>query len=171
MLDVLSDLELDSCRLNSDEFRESADILLELRERWRDEPRCLTFSDFYQTNVALPKAESGHAVLFDWELAGWSMPQFDAMNAGFDNGDRLEYYLDCMRSLGVDIDADRFQAGLRYARLSESFYTLWLLHLKLKADPADQLPSWMHSAGRGHFAGGLVRLAREARTEVLGDGY
>ena len=75
---------------------------------------------------------------------------------------RLERYLDGLGSLGTEIDRTRFKAGLQYAKLSASFYILWLLHLKLKADPGGSLPSWMHHLAREYLAGGLLHQARDA---------
>lgn len=162
MLETFASFEIESHRMNPDEFRESTDILFHLREKWRSEPRCLAFNDFYQTNVALPQEEPGYAVLFDWELAGCSLPQFDALNAGFAEGDELIYYIERMKALGMEIDSDKFKSGLHYARLCGSFYTLWLLHLKLKADPSGRLPSWMRSGAIDSLSGGLIKQARNA---------
>ena len=163
MLDALSGFEVDSQRLRPEEFWEASAILLELREKWRDERRCMVFSDFYPANLALPKPGSEYAVLFDWELAAFGLPQFDILNAGFTDDEKLDRYFLCMRALGAGIDPDKLKAGLGYARLCASFYTLWLLHLKLKADPQGPLPSWMRSGAADLFSGGLIRLARDAR--------
>ena len=142
---------------------EASDILFDLRRQWPDEPRCLVFSDFYHDNLALPKSGSEYAVLFDWELAAYGLPQFDMLNAGFADNDRLAYYLTRMREMGMELDRDRLEAGLGYARLCGSFFMLWLLHLKLKADRDGRLPAWMRAGAAGLFAGGLIEQARQAR--------
>lgn len=141
------------------DFREAAAVLFSVRAIWQYAPRCLTFNDFYQTNVAFPKSGTGYAVLFDWELAGLGLPQFDALNAGFTN--ELSSYFECLCSNGVEVDIDKYNSGLGYAELCAVFSALRLLYLKLKSDPNGRIPLWMQSIARNSFSGGLIAKARE----------
>jgi len=161
MLGTLGAFEIDGARLKPDEFDYALSILLECRTRWADEPRCLVYGDFHHTNVALPRNEGGHAVLFDWELARAGLPQFDALNAGFADEAGLARYAETMQANGVKIDLARFRAGLKYAELSAVFYTLWLLHTKLKKDSHGRLPNWMRRLAKELFEGGLAARARD----------
>lgn len=162
VLNTLSGFEIDSVCLRPNEFDYALAILLKCRTQWADEPRCLVFSDFHQTNVALPADSAGQAILFDWELARIGLPQFDALNAGFADDAGLIRYAERVSQYGGHVDLTRFRAGLRYAELSGVFYTLWLLHLKLNSDPGRRLPKWMGHLAMDLFSGGLVARARAA---------
>lgn len=151
-----------SFEFSADDFSRAVGILLLLRERWQEEPRCLVFNDFYPGNVALPKSWNGYAVLFDWELAGVGLPQFDLINVGFDRERTISCYVEQMRTCGVDIETEKFRELFAYAELSMSFHALWLLHLKLQADPEGRLPGWMQNIASSLFDGRLLSMALQA---------
>ncbi|MCX6344937.1 MAG: hypothetical protein NT018_07665 [Armatimonadetes bacterium] len=159
MLETLGGFDIDGYRLNSAEFYQSVSVLLSYRQELAAEPRCLIYSDFHQTNVALPRNGVGQAILFDWELARVGLPQFDALNAGFADEAGLAMYFEMMQTNGVKINPARFKVGLKYAELSGVFYTLWLLYLKLQKDPGGRLPKWMSSLAMELFNGGLSARA------------
>lgn len=145
-----------------DEFRQAVGILLKIRDHWRDAPRCLVFNDFYPGNVALPKSGNGYAVLFDWELAGVGLPHFDLINLGFHRERSTAIYTEQMQRRGLKLDMEKFREQFAYADLSMHFYTLWLLHLKLQADPEGRLPGWMQNIASSLFGGRLILMARQA---------
>jgi thiamine kinase-like enzyme len=132
-----------------------------------DEPRCLVYNDFCPRNVALPRSETGQAVIFDWEFSGIGLPQYDLQNfwtgRQFEHDWVLSTYIDCLQERGRRVDVDRFKSILTFSELSRVLYALWMLHLKLETDPSGTLPSWMVSLGEDLAAGGLARLAEEAR--------
>jgi len=162
MLETVGGFEIDGIHLKPDDFDYALSILLECRIRWTGESRCLLYTDFHQTNVALPRDGTGYAVLFDWELARFGLPQFDALNAGFSDDTGLAKYAERMAAHGGKVDMQKFKAGLKYAGLSAVFYTLWLLHKKLQKDPDGRLPNWMRGLVKELFEGGLVARARRA---------
>lgn len=163
---TLNDYDANGYRLSHNEYLEAVNALLTCRNHWRDEPRTLVFNDFDAENVALPRTSDGSAVLFDWELAGTALPQFDLINTGHGNVPNLDpaasHYVDCLRRNGVEIDQEKFIGGMKYAALSMNFYALWLLHLKLSADPQGKLPKWMIMTAETLFNGGLIRSAVDA---------
>ena len=161
MWEVLREAQIGGHRLSRQDFLNSCSVLFEGRERWKGESRVLVYNDFHPSNVALPKLEQEYAVLFDWELAGIGFPQFDLQNfwtdRDVDRGRILSVYLD--HSKGIDFD--RFMSVMPYAELCRQFYTLWLLYLKLEADPGGKLPSWLRLHSERLFSGELARLAGE----------
>jgi len=115
----------------------------------------------------LPLKEGLPALLFDWELAGVGLPQSDLINIcygrdEFDLEKTMPLYLDKMAARGVYFDRSRFLASMSYARLQGSFYVLWLLHLKLMADPEGDLPCWMRTISEGLLKGDILNQAEEA---------
>lgn len=166
MCAVLRGAQFGSHRLLQQDFRKACSILFEGRQRWKQEPRVLVFNDFHPSNVALPEPGGEYAILFDWELAGIGFPQFDLQNfwTGRDvDRDRLvAVYIDRSQRLGTDINIDRFMSVMPYAELCRQFYTLWMLYLKLVAEPGGKLTKWMRFHSQQLFSGGLIRLAQEA---------
>lgn len=167
MLHTLDEFSIESRSLNPSEFERAFAVLLACRTKWEGKPRCLVFNDFDLGNVALPQRDGEFAVLFDWELAGLSLPQFDLVNIGHGNhspmDEAVRYYLKLLAEYGVRVEVDEFRAGLAYAALSMNFYVLWLLHLKLRADPDGRAQTWMRNIAAGLFSGGLLDSARQAR--------
>ena len=159
MWQVLGEARFGGRRLSRQDFSNACSVLFEGRERWKGEPRVLVYNDFHPSNVALPKLEEDYAVLFDWELAGIGFPHFDLQNFWTDRDvDReriLSVYLD--HSQGVDVD--RFMSVMPYAELCRQFYTLWLLYLKLEADPGGKLPTWLRLHSERLFGGELAGSA------------
>ena len=159
MWQVLGEAQIGGHRLSQQDFSDACSVLFEGRERWKGESRVLVYNDFHPSNVALPKLGQEFAILFDWELAGIGFPHFDLQNFWTDlDVDReriLRVYLDHSR----EVDIDRFMSVMPYAELCRQFYTLWLLYLKLEADPGGKLPMWLRLHSERLFGGELARLA------------
>ncbi len=159
MWQVLGEAQIGGHRLSQQDFSDACSVLFEGRERWKGESRVLVYNDFHPSNVALPKLGQEFAILFDWELAGIGFPHFDLQNFWTDRDvDReriLRVYLDHSR----EVDIDRFMSVMPYAELCRQFYTLWLLYLKLEADPGGKLPMWLRLHSERLFGGELARLA------------
>lgn len=158
-------------QLSTLRFKESVSILLDCRKLWHNAPRSLVYNDFYPTNIALPKTIEGHAILFDWELAGIGLPQFDLINLCYDRSEFnlnrvMKQYIGRVKEKGLQINIDEFKAGMEYSNLCSNFYALWLLHLKLQADPTGKLPKWMSSQAEKLFSGELIRSAQKAVSHI-----
>ena len=161
MWQVLGEAQIGGHRLSQQDFLNACSVLFEGRERWKGESRVLVYNDFHPSNVALPKLEQECAVLFDWELAGIGFPHFDLQNFWTDRDVDRERILSVYLDHSQGIDFDRFVSVMPYAELCRKFYTLWLLYLKLEADPGGNLPMWLRLHSERLFGGELARLAGE----------
>ncbi len=158
---VLGEAQIGGHRLSRQDFLNACSVLFEGRERWKEEPRVLVYNDFHPSNVALPKFEQECAVLFDWELAGIGFPQFDLQNFWTDRDVDRERILSVYLDHSQELDIDRFMSVMPYVELCRQFYTLWLLYLKLDADPGGNLPTWLRFHSERLFGDELARLAGE----------
>ncbi len=159
MWEVLRGAQFGGHRLSRQDFSSACTVLFEGRERWKGASRVLVYNDFHPSNVALPKLGQEFAILFDWELAGTGFPHFDLQNFWTDRDvDRertLRVYLDHAREVNVDL----FMSVMPYAELCRQFYTLWLLYLKLEADPGGKFPTWLRLHSERLFGGELAGSA------------
>ena len=162
MWKVLREAQFGVHRLSQQDFSNACSVLFEGRERWKQESRVLVYNDFHPSNVALPKSGQEFAILFDWELAGIGLPQFDLQNFWTDRGVDRERILSVYFDHSQEVDIDRFMSVMPYAELCRQFYTLWLLYLKLEADPGGNLPMWLRLHSEGLFSGELARSAEKA---------
>ena len=161
MWEVLREAQIGGHRLSRQDFSDACSVLFEGRERWKGESRVLVYNDFHPSNVALPKFEQEYAVLFDWELAGIGFPHSDLQNFWTDRDVDRERILSVYLDHSQRVDIDRFMSVMPYAELCRQFYTLWLLYLKLEADPGGNLPMWLRLHSERLFSGELARLAEE----------
>ena len=163
--ETLSAASMTTRSVNPSQFAKSVEVLCKCRDTLLGCERTVAFNDFHVTNVAFPRA-NGPAVLFDWELAGAALPAFDIINLTYGREqihDKIvSLYLSKMADTGIRIDRDVWRRGIAYARLSSAFYALWLLHMKLQADPDGRLPGWMRSESSELLSGKLISLTRKA---------
>ncbi len=161
MWEVLREARFGGHQLSQRDFLRACTVLFEGRERWKREPRVLVFNDFHPSNIALPKLGQEYAILFDWELAGIGFPHFDLQNFWTDRDVDRERILSVYFNHSQEVEVDRFMSVMPYAELCRQFYTLWLLYLKLEADPGGKLPTWLRLGSERLFSGELARLAEE----------
>ena len=161
MWKVLREAQFGVHRLSQQDFSNACSVLFEGRERWRQEPRVLVYNDFHPSNVALPKLEQELAILFDWELAGIGFPHFDLQNFWTDRDVDRERIIAVYLDHAQELDIDRFMSVMPYAEFCRQFYTLWLLYLKLEADPGGNLPMWLSLHSERLFSGELARSAEK----------
>lgn len=159
MWQVLGEAQFGGHRLSRQDFSDACSVLFEGRERWKGESRVLVYNDFHPSNVALPKLEQECAVLFDWELAGTGFPHFDLQNFWTDRDVDRERILSVYLDHSQELDIDRFMLVMPYAELCRQLYTLWLLYLKLEADPGGKLPTWLRLHSERLFGGELAGSA------------
>lgn len=159
MWQVLGEARFGGRRLSQQDFSNACSVLFEGRERWKGESRVLVYNDFHPSNVALPKLEQEYAVLFDWELAGIGFPHFDLQNFWTDRDVDRERILSVYLDHSQEFNIDRFMSVMPYAELCRQLYTLWLLYLKLEADPGGKLPTWLRLHSERLFGGELAGSA------------
>ena len=88
-------------------------------------PATLLHNDVYPTNVALPRDLTRDAVLIDWQMVGWGLPELDVAylfmqpfrNArAIDQNDALSYYWEQRELLdGIQLSRDERDERKRYA--------------------------------------------------------
>ena len=152
--------------MDEQSFMRALHYLESCRKYWINAPRVLVYNDFHVSNLALPINTNEAAILFDWELAGLALPQFDIVNICYGNyfncDNLIAEYIELSNSYGTDIDSDQFYRGIEYAKISMNFYALWLTHLRLQAGRRKAMPAWMLEGGQRLLNGELLLSAERA---------